>query len=372
MPEPLTAVVYLAAFLFLLKYKNLQQRRWLLWAGCLAGVSLLVRSDAPVFVLGLSVGLSMLLLGEYRKSPGTIRHLMLNGLVFVLPIVIFIAIYAYYNYARFGDVLELGYSTKAEIVTEATGEVKAHTVENIRGTLLGFAGMWIVPCRSMFFINPVLIFIFWSLKDFWKKHRVEFVTIGILLFLHVLLYSNRGSDGFSGSSAWGIRYMVPMTAFMVIIMGVFVENIIMRRSDRRLRNVFIIVLTLSVVIQFVGASMNYQVTQVHLERELRTTGDEWAARRVMNLNPKWNLITQNLQWLRQGQADFMYYNYLRRGDFITHPRENLDDAPAWVWPSFLFLLVIFGASGYMLFNRFMTLETAPVERKELRSKKRRK
>lgn len=372
MPEPLTTVVYLAAFLSLLKYKNRRQSKWLILCSCLTGLTLMIRSDAPLFVFGMSIGVLILLYGEYRKNAGEFQSVLRKGLLFITPLILCSGIYVYYNYARFGDIFELGYSTKAEVVEESVGGEKAHEIVGIGDSLLGFAGMWFIPCRSMFFINPILIFIFWALKDFWKKYRFESITIGVLFVIHVLIYSNRGPGGFPGSSAWGIRYMVPMTSFMVIVMGVFVEKVIAQPKKSKLLRFFILVLTVSVLFQYIGASMNYQVTQGRLEDELRTSGDKWAARWAMNLDPKWNLITQNVKWLRQGQADFMYYNYLTRGDFISHPRERRDDAPGWVWPSLFLLLASFGASGYMLAKRLFTTETIPVKSEKGKRKKKKR
>ena len=368
MPEPLTTVVYLAAFLFLLRYKNKKEGKWLLLCACCTGLSIIVRPEAPLFISGILIGIVVLFYREYQEGNRNLGSLMKEGLIFVAPLIFFFAIYAYYNFARFGNVFELGYATKAQEVAESggggiegRGGGKAHYIRGFFGTLYGFAGMWIIPCRSMFFINPVLIFIFWALKDFWKKYKFEFLIIGIIFILHVGLYSNRGS-GFAGSSTWGVRYMIPMTSFMVIVMGVFVEKALKHRKT--LFKVFVALFLLSAIIQFIGVSQPVQLTQMTLEEKYNTPEDKWIARRMMTMDPKWNLITQNIQLLLKGEtSDLMYYWYL----FMLS-----DDVPGWVSGSLTVLIFILLTSGYFLFRQLMQPVKEPVGREGLRKRKMKK
>ena len=369
MPEPFTTSVYLTSFLFLLKYKNRSEVKWLLLCGCFTGLALIVRPDAPLFVVAITVGILVLFYRDYREKNKGPTAILREGLIFLLPLFFFFAVYAYYNYARFGNIFELGYATKAQEVGEIKGDSKGIRIKGLGGTLLGFAGMWIIPCRSMFFINPVLIFIFWALKDFWKKYRFEFLIIGIAFVLHVLLYSNRGPVGFPGSSAWGIRYMVPMTAFMVIVIGIFVEKITKQRH--RLSKAFLAIAVLSVLFQCIGASQSYQVTQGFLEEQHSTKVAKWSARRMMNLDPRWSLLAQNLKWIRQGLVDHMYYNYLFNQRLLHQSYLRGGDPPGWLGFVLFFYACAFFASGYLLFRTLRESSTEPVKKK-LKGKKRRR
>ena len=375
MPEPLTTAVYLAALLFLLRYKSSRKAKWLFLCGCLTGLAIIVRPDAPLFVVGIFIGVIALFVSDYRKGKEPIRAVLRESLVFLAPLLFFFTIYAYYNYVRFGDVFELGYSTKAQEAAEvrysteaheeaaaATTGGKGHTVRGITDTLQGFAGMWFIPCRSMFFINPVLIFIFWALRDFWKKFRYELIIMGLIFVLHVALYSNRGPGGFAGSSAWGIRYMIPMTSFMVIVMGIFLDKIL--KSRKRAFRVFVLVFVVSAVIQFIGVSQPIQYTQMMLEEEYNTPEDEWAARRMMTMDPRWNLITQNTKLLLRGKTtDLMYYWYV----FMLP-----GDVPGWVSGSLIVLVLILLASGYLLFKPLVIQAREPERGDTLKRKKKRR
>ena len=354
MPEPLTTVVYLTAFLFLLKYRKTRKVTWLFLCGCLTGFALIVRPDAPLFIIAIVFGTLWSFYDDYRKQRKTLTVLLREGLTFLLPLFFFFAVYAYYNYERFGNVFELGYATKAQEVSESGRRYGEMRIKSFGDTLLGFLGMWIIPCRSMFFINPVLIFIFWAVKDFWRKFRFEFIFIAVAVFLHVLLYSNRGSIGFPGSSAWGIRYMDPMTGFMVIIMGIFVTKIMTRRKGAPHVKVFVTVFIISALFQFIGSSVGYQATQVYLEEHYNTPEDKWAARKMMNLDPRWNLITQNTKKLFSGYVDLMYINYLKHDNVYFRKYLWQYGAPAWVGGTLAIFVITFLVSGYLLLRVLLT------------------
>ncbi|UCE19889.1 MAG: phospholipid carrier-dependent glycosyltransferase [Gemmatimonadota bacterium] len=131
MPEPLTTVVYLAAFLFLLKYRRVRHVTWLLSCGFFTGCALIVRPDAPLFIIVIVSGIIVLFYNDYRDGKKTLTILLRDGLIFLSPLFFFFAIYAYYNYARFGDILELGYATKAQEIPESRrgyGEIRIHSL----------------------------------------------------------------------------------------------------------------------------------------------------------------------------------------------------------------------------------------------------
>lgn len=156
--------------------------------------------------------------------------------------------------------------------------------------------------------------------------------------------------------------MIPMTSFMVIVMGVFVEKALKHRKT--LFKVFVALFLLSAIIQFIGVSQPVQLTQMTLEEKYNTPEDKWIARRMMTMDPKWNLITQNIQLLLKGEtSDLMYYWYL----FMLS-----DDVPGWVSGSLTVLIFILLTSGYFLFRQLMQPVKEPVGREGLRKRKMKK
>jgi len=136
------------------------------------------------------------------------------------------------------------------------------------------------------------------------------------------------------------------------VMGVFVEKHIMQRKGRRYVKIFAALFLLSALFQFIGSGMTYQVTQGYLEEHYADPGDKWVARRMMNLDPRWNLVTSNAKWLLKGYTDFMYMNYLDRSKANIAKYMWEDDPPVGMGISLTFLLIIFPASGFLLLKVF--------------------
>ena len=117
--------------------------------------------------------------------------------------------------------------------------------------------------------------------------------------------------------------------------------------------------------------MTYQMTQGHLEEHYATTENKWVARKMMNMDPRWNLLFQNMKWLSKGKTDFMYYNTLK-GDEISYRKYLWSrGVPAWVGLSRILLLLTLFASGYFLF-KILLLPSDEPHMKEKRKGKRKK
>jgi 4-amino-4-deoxy-L-arabinose transferase-like glycosyltransferase len=369
MPDPLASLVYLVTFLFLLRYKRTGRIRELLLTGLWAGLALHCRPDAFLFVLAICVGVVLLLRRQWREKEQSLSVVARRAVIFVLPILVFVCLWGYYNYHRFGSVLETGYTVSVEEGSEGEGQrfgalsyVKRFV--NVGGTVKGFLGMWVIPNRSIFFVNPILIFWLFALKPFWRKYRFEMTVYGIAFVLYVFLYSNRGAYGFAGSAAWGQRYFLPMIGFMVLGVGLFVERMLASGS-RNMKILFVSVLLLSVCFQFVGISQTYQVYQASLEEKY---GPE-KARLMMTVDPRHSLLVLNMKLLRIGVTDFMYYSYLR----FTKYKENGHVLP---WVKYTFFLIVFTIfiSGVVLVRSllFASPEAVQIERPKEKKKRKKK
>ena len=354
MPDPLASLVFLSIFLCFLKFEKRGDRKWLLYMGGLCGAAAHVRPDSFLFIIGILVGLFLIIKKDFEKGKKSFQTTLSDITVFVIPVFIFLILFAFYNYLRFGSILETGYTK----VVEERGLAASYLLGqfSLKKLLLGLAGMWIIPNRSMFFINPVLIFSLFSLKSFWRKYRRPALIIGIALVFYMLLYANRGPYGFAGSAAWGQRYLLPMTAFMVLPMGLFLEKVL-PSNKTGLKILFVGVLIVSIVIQFIGASQNYQSFQTPLEREF---GPD-KARILLTMDPKYNFVFLNVKLLQMGYTDFMYYNIIRS-----------DNVPLWVSVSLLCIVLTLIISGYLLFKPFLLSPPGAMKIEKSKTKKKKK
>jgi len=254
----------------------------------------------------------------------------------------FFSVFALYNYLRFGSVFETGYALPLE--KRLVKLSYPRQLLSVGDTIKGFLGMWIIPNRSIFLINPVLVLLLFALRDFWKKFRFELMVMGFLFLEFTYLYCNRGPLSFTGSAAWGVRYMIPMVSLMVLPIGLFLDTIF-SQNRKGWKRVFVILLTVSFVIQLVGSSVNYQTVQMPAERHFG--GSE--ARLKLTMDPSWSLLWRNIEILvRYGPQDFMFYNFIRRGD-----------VPGWAGVSLLLLVITLLSSGYLFLTSLLPPAEAP-------------
>lgn len=354
-PEPFTSISFLSSLLFLFKYRKSKRNLFLFVAGSFTGFTLIIRPDSFIFMFCMLIGLAMLFYQD-QKQGQSFSLLMKQAILFLIPLVFFFILFSYYNYLRFGNILETGYTMGKE------GEVAtlsyASRFLNIGKTIEGFLGMWLIPCRSIFFINPILILFLFSIKDFWRKYRFESKVMGTVFVLNTLLYSNRGPTGFPGSAAWGVRYMLPMVSFMIIPIGVFLDEIFTKDKIFWKRG-FWGLLGISIIIQIIGSSVNYQMIQMPLNNQIvndpavkarfpsqeeinKYAGQE--TRRRLTMSPKWNLISKNIGILKStDHTDFMFFNMLK-ADF----KGQADWAKISIFLLILYLISTIIVSGYFI------------------------
>ncbi len=377
-PEPLTSIAFLSSLLFLFKYRKSKRNLFLFIAGSFTGFTLIIRPDSFIFMFCMLIALAMLFYQD-KKQGQSFSLLIKQAILLLIPLVFFFILFSYYNYLRFGNILETGYTMGKE--GEAATLSYASRFLNIGKTIEGLLGMWLIPCRSIFFISPILILFLFSIKDFWRKYRFEARVMGAVFVLYTLLYSNRGPTGFPGSAAWGVRYMLPMVSFMIIPIGCFLDKIF---AENKIlwKRLFGTLLGISIVIQIIGSSVNYQMIQMPLNNQIvndpavkarfssqeeinKYAGHETRWRLLMS--PKWNLISKNIEILRTtDQTDFMLYNMLK-ADF----KGQADWAKISIFLLILYLISTIFVSGYFILKPveiFPLRVVKAVPQKQLESK----
>ncbi len=342
MPDPLASLVFLLLFLYFVKYHKGGQRKWLVLTGIMCGAAIHVRLDSFLFILAIGIGLVVTARQRMKKGEKHSREMMLDIISFSLPILFFLAIFALYNYLRFGSILETGYTRiMEERSMESSGLLGRFDLKNM---LSGLSGMWIVPNRSIFFVNPVLIISLFCVVRFWRKYRTYAAVLGLALLLYVLLYANRGPSGFSGSAAWGQRYLLPMTAFMVLPMGLFIEKMYQSRKHV-MKAVFVGLFVVSVLFQVIGATVNYQSHQVRLEEKF---GPE-ITRIFLTMAPRGSLLVLNVNGLVSTASGMTRQEYLAQLiDFEYVKRILKNDLPFWVVATGILLVGTALGTGYLL------------------------
>jgi len=191
-----------AAFYFLFRFNKEDDIRYLLLAGFFAGYSYVSRYASlltlPFFVFYL--------IGSRWKEKKTIVK---NLAIFSIPLFLILFIQMYWNFYRFGSPFNLGFNK------------------------LFLSSKFLIPystcflfslSRSIFVFSPPLILGLLGLKKFFKEHKFEFISIAGISLVFLIFYSLFGY-GISGTgSAWGPRYLVPITPFLLLPVCLFIDG----------------------------------------------------------------------------------------------------------------------------------------------------
>jgi hypothetical protein len=205
----LGAVLTFAAFFLVFRIVREGAPRWHLWlAGLLLGFSIL--SENPTAFIAAVVGLyAVISLRDWKA-----------GIPLAAAALPFILIFFGYNYARFGDPLELGYQYHATFTAHAEAGPA------------GFAGFrwdafWDItfsPYKGLFFRSPFLLLAIPGFIYLWQsgRFRAEVITAGVIAagyFIHAASFYDWG-----GGHTAGPRYLVAMLPFFAFPVISLLEN----------------------------------------------------------------------------------------------------------------------------------------------------
>lgn len=201
--QPIVTFCLFAAFYFLFRFNNEEDIKYLLLAGFFAGYSYISRYASllslPFFIFYL--------IGSRRKEKKTILKPLAN---FSIPLFGILFIQMYWNFYRFGSSFDLG----------------VYTLPFSRKCFIPyFVGMLFSLSRSIFVFSPPLILGLLGLKKFFKEYKLEFISITAISLGFFAFYSCFGF-GISGTgTAWGPRYLVPITPFLLLPVCLFLDEV---------------------------------------------------------------------------------------------------------------------------------------------------
>lgn len=206
---------FLALTLFLIEWAG---RRRPAALGICLGVSFLARPTTILAAIPFGTYLVWTRRGQLR---GAIR----SAIAFALPLGIAIAAYGWFNWVRFGSVLESGYSISLLVkpsleARRALGVFSiAQVPENVRLALLALPRLatrfpFIAPDpngMSMILVSPALIGALWA---GWRDRGAAVLWLAAaLVAVPVFLFYGGGAD------QYGFRYSLDFTPFLVALMA---------------------------------------------------------------------------------------------------------------------------------------------------------
>lgn len=238
--EPLGTMLAVTAFVLLLRFHREPRLNFLFASGLVLGLAVTTKTTAlvnlPVFILYL------LYLSYQRRAEFNWRSLLLPLLVWGSGIAGMIAIVGAYNYVRFGDPLQTGYSGGLALFSNPLW--------------VGLYGLVLSPGKSLFLFSPVLLL---SIPAFWlfaRRHAAEAAVCAGLTMVYLVVY---GLYLFwHGDSSWGPRYMVFVMPFLVLPLAALLDWVA-QPAHARWRAAVAALAVLSVLVELLGVLINFDI-----------------------------------------------------------------------------------------------------------------
>jgi hypothetical protein len=302
--EPLSGLTLLAAFYFLLCYRD--ERRWtlLLPAGLALAGSLAAKTANAA-----AIPLFFLLLAVYEWPPAGsggkrdfpsswytyLRGLALRSVPLATPVLLAGLVTMAYNFLRFGAPLDAGYLP----IEQFSGRIQE-----------GLPGLLLSPGRGLIFYAPVMLLLIPAAPVLWRLRRAEAAFILVLAAWQTLLYA-RWHVWFGGW-CWGPRFLEPLMPFLALALGPWLEAA--WRRGRGVRLAVIGLAAVSALVQLLGLSVDFNLylrTLLALHPEMRagiaylTVDDpryspllgQWGLLQAANLDFAWLRLSEGTPWI---------------------------------------------------------------------------
>ena len=223
--EPLTMLAYLLAVYGLLRYRPAildaalrsdtpaapRRYRWLALAGFALGLAFITKQTSVALAPSL---LLLLFAYEWRRpvdpaGGSRLRVWLRIAVAFLLPLGLMLALGRVYQAITLGGV-----EVFARNIVEYTTNPQLSQSVPAR-MMRAFLGITISPYKGLFWYSPVLLLGLIGVVPFTRRHRWEGVSFLLLIAVHLLGYSRY--NYWSAGVAWGMRYLLPIVPFLVLL-----------------------------------------------------------------------------------------------------------------------------------------------------------
>jgi hypothetical protein len=315
--EPLSALTLFLAAYFLLRFRSRPHLTESALVGLTLGLAVATKTTnlalVPIYVL-------YLILPPWQTENEQQEEIwkMWSVLLLLVPVIIVCLLLGLYNLVRFGNPLSTGYDLGA-------GETFSNPL------WLGLYGFLFSPYKSIFLYSPILLACLVSFPLFLKRHRQEGWLLGLIVIAHLLLFAKWYM--WWGGFAWGPRFLVPLTPFLVITLPPLIEGVLARRLLVGKLALAALVL-LSTAVQVLGVSVNFVLYEAKL-REIFPAPE---------VNPA--------LYDPPALYDFRYSPILGQVRLLSREYSDL----AWLGPDWIDLPVLVFTLGWILLSAVVILQ----------------
>lgn len=210
--EPLLTFLLLASFYATWRLGQTKRWKWVLLTGVAVGYLTFTKLIQGTATIVFWFYILFILYHEHRQRQTDIRKLVFASILFLSPIVILLIVQGIYALSRFGTF----YS--------GIGGTKYNPIDWILFLLpqsapnIAIVELLISPAKSVFLYSlPALLFPLLWFKFFEQKRDAALVMLTLVLVAFVTAISRPDWDG---GTWWGPRYLVQITPFLILPLGV--------------------------------------------------------------------------------------------------------------------------------------------------------
>ena len=244
----LDALMVLLAFWFFSRQKTEELDSVALLGGASLGVAMLARPDAVpasviIWLYGAAVAWKVT-----RELPDRTSRMIRRTLLAAAGPIGAVAGSMYFNYLRFGSVLQFGYT-----------EDRARFVLDVAQIAKAITGYLLSPGLSVFLFAPPLILVLAVGRKAYRRWPLETTTLTSAAVAHLLMIASNKT--WSGDLSYGPRYMVEsIVLLMPLTLPAF--EMAVERAPRRAALAVATVMFLGFIVQIVGVSVSVSANEV--------------------------------------------------------------------------------------------------------------
>jgi hypothetical protein len=278
--------------------------------GVAAGAAIVTRDDSIVLVV------PWLLIGCLLQATAGQRIAALRGVVLGgLP---FLALWAWYNTARWGSPVTVGYD----------GILRFN-----HSFLAGVYGLVLSPGRGLVLYAPVVLVALWGLRRSYRRDRVSTAVAVLLVLSRIVFYAPYW--GWYAGGGFGPRYVLPA----VPALGLGLMEVASRFGEiRRPARIAVAALAaLSVGIGFVGGAVSYEndsleTALAHEQAFHRPLTTAHAFLSLLESSGTQRIVDRHMfDWSEfpiTNETDSLFHRTDMASDGLSRPADKLRDALA--------------------------------------------
>lgn len=251
--EPLAALFILLALFMLMKFEHERKFSLLFYAGIFTGSCLLTKLYTVLLFPAFFIYLCYIIYQNHKD-----RTLRCGG-IFIVGFIIPVSLFLLYNYVRFGNVLQTGYSEQG---TEGT--TSTELIFNVYYGIATIQKILLSTGKGVLVFNPMLILSFFGIRKLYVKNKGLFLFYVSACIPYVVFFTF--STHWASFGAWGARYFVlilPVLCLPIIYLIKFSNT----PENVNFQKILLITAAVGLFIQLPSTVMNYSAYERFLVKE---------------------------------------------------------------------------------------------------------